>query len=62
MVAEMTVWASPGLIVDDFHPDIGALAIPGCRAVLLSALFAACRGHDEPLSSRFASYFRAMRM
>jgi hypothetical protein len=26
MVAEMTVWASPGLIVDDFHPDIGALA------------------------------------
>jgi hypothetical protein len=27
MVAEMTVWASPGLAVDDFHPDLGALAI-----------------------------------
>jgi hypothetical protein len=27
MVAEMTVWASPGLVVDDFHPDLRALAI-----------------------------------
>jgi hypothetical protein len=43
MAAEMTVWASPGLVVDDFRPDIGALAVLTV-APSLSALSAAVVG------------------
>jgi hypothetical protein len=50
MVAETTVRASPGLVVGEFHPRIGAMAVlTSCRP--LSALSAAAMSAMSPLMS-----------